>query len=88
MQHIADDFDEAAAWASRHDMPLMLGEFGVLDFSVDETSRANWIRAVRRAAQDRGIGWAYWELDQGFGFVDDRASTEGFSNSVIEALLS
>ncbi len=88
VQHIADDFDEAAAWASRHDMPLMLGEFGVLDFSVDETSRANWIRAVRRAAQDRGIGWAYWELDQGFGFIDDRASTEGFSNPVIEALLS
>lgn len=87
IKHIADDFAEAAAWSVRHKIPMMLGEFGVLNFSVDPTSRANWIRAVRAAAEDNDIGWAHWELDQGFGLIADRTSTDGFDVSIMEALL-
>jgi endoglucanase len=71
-----------------HDCPVMLNEFGVLNFCVDAESRARWIRAVRKAAEVNRIGWAYWELDQGFGIIGSRQSTEGFDRSMIAALLS
>lgn len=83
---IAADFAEVGAWARRHHCPALLGEFGVLDFCADPVSRVNWTRAVRDAAEANGIGWTYWELDQGFGFIDDRRSTEGFDDALVEAL--
>ena len=66
----------------------MLGEFGVLDFCVDATSRTRWVHDVRAAAEARGIGWAYWEVDQGFGFVADRAAAGGIDGAMLEALLA
>ena len=41
---------------------------------------------MRKAAEENGVGWAYWELDYGFGFIRDRKSTEGFDRAMIEAL--
>lgn len=76
----------AAAWSAATGCPVMLNEFGVLDFCVDTASRAAWVRAVRRAAEASGIGWAYWELDQGFGLIQDRSSTEGFDEAMLDAL--
>lgn len=66
----------------------MLGEFGVLDFCVDAASRANWIRAVRSAAEANGAGWIYWEADQGFGFMADRTDAGGIDAAITRALLS
>lgn len=83
---IAADFAEVAAWAKQHDCPAILGEFGVLDFCADDASRANWTRAVCRAAEANGIGWTYWELDQGFGFIKDRRSVEGFNPALLAAM--
>lgn len=83
---IEADFAEVAAWAGRNRCPALLGEFGVLDFCADPASRANWTAAVRGAAEANGIGWTYWELDQGFGFIHDRRSTDGFNGALIEAL--
>ena len=54
---------------------------------VDEKSRVAWIGAVRKAAEDAGVGWTYWELDQGFGFIKDRRSADGFDTALIDALL-
>jgi endoglucanase len=65
----------------------MLNEFGVLNFCVDAQSRAAWVRAVREAAEANHIGWTYWELDQGFGFIKSRLSTEGFDAAMMAALL-
>jgi endoglucanase len=86
--HIAQDFATLGAWARRHKLPVMLGEFGVLDFSVDATSRANWIRSVRTAAEMNGAGWIYWEADQGFGFMADRADADSVDSSIAGALIS
>jgi endoglucanase len=80
------EFEKAARWSAATRCPVMLNEFGVLDFCVDAASRIAWVRAVRRAAEARGIGWAYWELDQGFGFIDSRTSTEGFDSAMLDAL--
>lgn len=84
---IAASFAEAGRWSAAHDCPVMLNEFGVLNFCVDAQSRAAWVRAVREAAEANHIGWTYWELDQGFGFIKSRLSTEGFDASMMVALL-
>ena len=81
-------FASVATWSTANSCPVILNEFGVLNFCVDAASRANWIRAVRQAAEDHEVGWTYWEADQGFGFIADRASTDGFDDSAIGALLS
>jgi endoglucanase len=85
--HIAADFAGVQEWSRENDCPVILDEFGALGFCSDMSSRANWIRAVRQAAEANGIGWVYWELDYGFGFIRSRRSTEGFDHPVIEALL-
>jgi endoglucanase len=84
---IASDFADVAEWSRRNDCPVILDEFGALGFCSDAASRANWTRAVRHAAEANGIGWVYWELDYGFGFIRDRQSTQGFDPSMVEALL-
>jgi endoglucanase len=83
---IAADFAGVAEWSRKNDCPVILDEFGALGFCSDKASRANWTRAVRKAAEENGVGWAYWELDYGFGFIRDRKSTEGFDRAMIEAL--
>ncbi|WP_292416532.1 cellulase family glycosylhydrolase [Mesorhizobium sp.] len=84
---IASDFADLARWSAIHDCPVMLNEFGVLNFCVDAESRASWVRAVRKAAETNQVAWTYWELDQGFGFIESRRSVEGFDGSMISALL-
>ncbi|MHA6643849.1 glycoside hydrolase family 5 protein [Mesorhizobium sp. A623] len=83
---IAADFATLGQWSAKNRCPAIVDEFGVLDFCVDPASRSTWVRAVRQAAEANGVGWAYWELDQGFGFIKNRTSTEGFDLSMIEAL--
>jgi endoglucanase len=84
---IAKDFADLGRWSVANRCPVMLNEFGVLNFCVDPESRAFWVRSVRQAADSIGAGWSYWEVDQGFGFIKDRQSLEGFAPSMIEALL-
>jgi endoglucanase len=86
--HIQRDLADLAAWAGKHGTTAMLGEFGVLNFCVDPTSRGRWIHDVRAAAEANAIGWTYWEADQGFGFVADRGATGGVDSAMVEALLA
>lgn len=86
--HIADDFATLSKWARRHKLPVILGEFGVLNFRADATSRANWIRSVRAAAEANGAGWVYWEADQGFGFMADRTDATSVDPVIVGALLA
>ncbi|HEV3144934.1 MAG TPA: glycoside hydrolase family 5 protein [Gemmataceae bacterium] len=69
---VLKSFDQAAAWAKKHDRPVFLGEFGVYN-EADMDSRARWIRFVTREAEKRGYSWAYWEFCAGFGAYDPKA---------------
>lgn len=57
------------AQADLPDVPVFLGEFGVVR-DADSTSRNLWIETVRRAAEARGIGWCYWAYGAGFDLRD------------------
>ena len=86
-ERISSDFKALQRWSEKAGCPVMVNEFGVLNFCVDAKSRTTWVRAVRQAAEANRIGWTYWELDQGFGFIRSRQSTAAFDPSMITALL-
>ncbi len=84
---IIRDFEKIGNWSRQENCPVLLNEFGVLNFCVDPQSRARWIATVRAAAEENGIAWTYWELDQGFGFVADRHDARSIDPVMINALL-
>jgi endoglucanase len=57
------------ARAARSDVPVFLGEFGVVR-EADTASRNAWIETVRMAAEEHGIGWCYWAYGAGFDVRD------------------
>lgn len=87
VDRIEADFTELGDWSRETGTPIVVNEFGVLNSCVDAQSRANWTRAVRQAIEGINAGWAYWELDQGFGLLDDRNSPSRFDASVVAALM-
>jgi hypothetical protein len=69
--HIATSIDRAVAWASRHHVRLLAGEFGA-SAELNQTARVAWLRTVRDAFELRGIGWALWGYDDVMGFAVTR----------------
>jgi endoglucanase len=61
--------DEAAAWGKANHVPITCNEFGVYREHADALSRMNWIRDVRTAFEQDGIGWTMWDYRGGFGVV-------------------
>lgn len=79
-------FDLVVDWASANgNPPVFLGEFGAYG-TADMQSRARWTSAVRQAAEERGFGWAYWELAAGFGVYDPVA--EAWRQPLLDALVA
>lgn len=59
----------ARAWADRHGVALLAGEFGAGCNPPDRATKARFMRDVRLALEANRAGWALWALDncQGFG---------------------
>jgi len=81
---VTQSFDEAAAWASFHNRPMYLGEFGSFSRG-DMDSRARWTTCVARAAESHGFPWTYWEYCSGFGAYDPDAHV--WRQPLLEALI-
>nr|WP_319390612.1 cellulase family glycosylhydrolase [uncultured Cohaesibacter sp.] len=69
-ERIAGIFRDTGKWAASHGVTVILNEYGVLNFAVKKVDRANWLRAVRKGAEDMCIGTTVWEYSDGFGIVD------------------
>jgi endoglucanase len=65
-------FDYVANWAQRHNVRILLGEFGVYS-KADMASRIRWTEFVRSEAERHRFAWAYWEFGSGFGVYDPNA---------------
>jgi endoglucanase len=78
---------EAATWAKRHQLPVIINEFGVLGWKAAPADRARWLRTVRRAAERHCIGWTHWEYADAFGFVRRTAQGEVPDETILRALL-
>jgi endoglucanase len=66
---IGHSMDLAATWGRVHHRAMFLGEFGAYS-KGDMDSRVRWTQCVARAAEARGMGWAYWEFCSSFGAYD------------------
>lgn len=85
-ERIDSVFTSVEAWSRRHGRPVMVNEFGVLAGAARPADRIAWIEGVRRSAERHCMGWTYWELDRGFGFVDP-ARANGIDLDIVFALL-
>jgi len=72
---IERDFDAVRAWAAANAIApqrVLLGEFGCVlssrEFPTGD-ARLRWLSTVRRAAEARGFGWAYWAF-KGYGGME------------------
>lgn len=76
-RELEEPMDIAQRWARDRQVPMWLGEFGSYggppEKPNDLTSRAQYARLVRAAANARGMAWAYWEFDASYGIYDGRA---------------
>jgi endoglucanase len=79
-----EDFAKAAAWATRFQRPLYLGEFGVSE-AADPRARASWARAVAREAEQQGFSWAYWQFVSNFGVYN--TVKESWDPQMLQALM-
>jgi endoglucanase len=84
VDRIANDFGLAAAFRDKHNLPLLLGEFGVFDAAPVE-QRAKWIGRVRHLAEANRFGWCHWGLSSNFRSYD--ADKEAWIEPIRAALL-
>ncbi len=84
--------EPARDWADRHGIPphrLVMGEFGALRsdaryVAAGADDRARYVRDMREAAEAAGFPWAFWNLFDGFGLMDD--VTRALDPAIIAAL--
>jgi endoglucanase len=81
-------FDELGAFIARARAPVIVNEFGVLRFVAPRADRLVWIRAVREAAERRCIGFAQWDLQDGFGLAVETGGRPVIDPDNLEALTS
>jgi endoglucanase len=81
---ISAHFASVAEWAERHNVRILLGEFGAYS-RAPQDSRVRWTEYVAREAERHGFAWAYWELASGFGVYDPAAG--GWGEDLLKALI-
>ncbi len=79
-------------WADRHSIRpqhVLMGEFGALRtdaryVAAPSADRARYIRDVRTLAESIGFPWAFWNLFDGMGMMDD--ATRALDPAMVTAL--
>lgn len=85
-------FGKVRDWSVQHGVPMsqiLLGEFGALRsdaryVAAGAADRARYIRDVRETAEDLGLPWAFWNLFDGMGVMDD--STRALDPAIVASL--
>jgi hypothetical protein len=83
---------QVSAWADRNGIApgrIIMGEFGALRTDARYTAapnadRARYISDVRQSAEAAGFPWAFWDLFDGMGMMDD--TTRALDPAMVEAL--
>jgi|GEM_PF-234550 len=77
------DLNSIQTYSETHNVPIYMGEFGVIQ-EADEESRARWAGHLRARFAEYGFSWAYWEYASGFGIYD--ASIDCYYTQLLQAL--
>lgn len=89
---IAEYISKVENWGRRHGIAadrILMGEFGALKsdhryVAAHAADRARYIKDVRLTAEKAGLPWAFWNLFDGMGLIDD--TTRAFDPSILDAL--
>ena len=76
----------AADWAQRRGVPLVCNEFGVYREYAPAQDRVAWLRDVRTALENNGIGWAMWDYSGSFGVVTKKDGKTVVDEEALKAL--
>ncbi len=60
----------AADWAKTNNVTIIANEFGSYIPSAPRQSRLTYLKDVRTVFEKYNIGWAMWECDEGFGWIN------------------
>jgi len=82
-QRMVQEIAKATAWAQRYRVKLVCTEFGTLRHSLDAISRNLWLRDVRVAMANAGIGWSVWDYADFFGIATATGSTSTTADGVV-----
>src|SRR4029079_8912210 len=70
-EKIATSVQRAVDWAASHNnAAIICNEFGSYQLVAPRQSRLNFISDIRSVFEEKRIGWAMWEMDEGFGFIN------------------
>ncbi|TPJ46494.1 cellulase family glycosylhydrolase [Mesorhizobium sp. B2-7-1] len=83
---------QVSDWADRHGIArerIIMGEFGALRSDARYTAapnpdRARYVADVRQSAEAASFPWAFWDLFDGMGMMDD--TTRALDPAMVEAL--
>jgi endoglucanase len=67
VSRVRELLDTALRFRAERQVPLLLGEFGVLMHNADPEHRVAWYRAVREYVEAHGIAWTSWDYHGSFG---------------------
>ena len=84
VQIIKDDFKIVSDWATEHNRPIYIGEFGSFG-KADMQSRILHAKSIRDIAEDNNFSWAWWEFCSGFGAWD--SATKQWRKEIKDALI-
>jgi hypothetical protein len=84
--------DTVSAWSQRHSIAknrILMGEFGAVKTTwrftaAHDADRIRYIKDVRESAESHGFAWAFWNLFDSMGLMDD--TSHDIDPSVIAAL--
>lgn len=83
-REIIRNFGHVADWAQRHNVRILLGEFGVYN-EADMDSVVRWTEFLRSEAERQGFAWAYWKFDSEFGVYD--TNSKEWREDILKALI-
>lgn len=86
-ERIDGEIAVAASWAVLQGRPVIINEFGVLNWKAEPADRARWLGTVRQAAERNCLGWTHWDYADGFGFVRREFGREIPDETILRALL-
>ncbi len=84
LNNMFQPLDLAVAWSQQQHRPIWVGEFGAYQKAA-MPARVRYTRLARKAFEERGFTWAYWELASGFGIWDPK--TKRWREDLKQALL-
>lgn len=84
--NVRELLDIAIQFRAERNVPIFLGELGVLMNNSDPDDRVHWHRVVREYLDENAVSWTLWDYHGGFG-VFERGSAGQFDHDLNLPLL-